>query len=45
MLMLPLFDDIIKNKSDKTKLRSNRNSILGSIPEQERDRAFGFLIN
>ena len=44
MLMLPLFDNIIKNKIDGTKLKSNRNSVLGSIPEQEKDRAFGFLI-
>ena len=42
--MLPLFEDIIKNKIDGTKLKSNRNSVLGSIPEQEKDRAFGFLI-
>ena len=32
------------NKETGLKLRSNRNSVLGCIPEEEKDRVLGFLI-
>ena len=44
VLLLPLTEDILWNKKDKTKLKSNRNNIIGTIPEKEKDRALGFLL-
>ena len=44
MLLLPLTDDILLNKHDGTKLRSNKNNIIGAIPDSEKDRALGFIL-
>lgn len=44
LLHLPLFDDILNNKNFGLKIRTVKNNILGQIPNEEKDRAFGFLI-
>ena len=32
------------NKETRLKLRSNRNNVLGQIPEEEKDRVLGFIL-
>ena len=43
-MFLPLTQDIIVNKETKLKMRSNKNNILGQIPDKEKDRALGFIM-
>jgi len=44
ILKLPLTRDILVNKEIILKLRSNKNNWISKVPEEEKDRALGFIL-